>query len=362
MGSINKDAIDGLAVAIESLLPEVTDPAMQPDVMVLPECIRPTGLGGFICLNEDPRGEILGRYLKAKVMVTARADSVSNLGNVQTAITHALLGVDRSTLSKSGIFSVSLHEIGPQLDNGTAEQELTFEVAYEFLKRPDEAQGIIQKIPVIQVVSQTGNISKILISTPFIEDPMSWFEVIDDPGITQFLPSQWGYNAAEARIEQLSRAHGASYPADAGKPGTYLVLRTNPTQPVVQDFSLNTILRSKDERGNGIGLVFRWQDVDNFYFFLMKRHENYNYRLIRKKVGGVFQDLDVAALDEDHSYVDDVFYSVRLNAQGPIFQVYLDGELALHGQDASLSEPGRVGFMCHGNNEAYFYRIDLVQI
>jgi hypothetical protein len=125
----------------------------------------------------------------------------------------------------------------------------------------------------------------------------------------------------------------------------------------VQDFTLKVTVRSTG--GGGLGLVFRWQDVNNFYFFLIDQH--LNFRMIGKKVAGTFQALEVAASDTTRSYQPDAFHGLRMTAIGSTLRAYLNDALILEGEDVSLAGPGRVGFMCRNNNQAAFYNIDLVQ-
>ena len=53
---------------------------------------------------------------------------------------------------------------------------------------------------------------------------------------------------------------------------------------------------------------------------------------------------------------------MRVAAQGDVFRVHLDGELALTASDAALPGPGRVGFGCRANEAAHFYRLDLTEL
>lgn len=360
MNTINNEALNALTTVMKSLLPDT-----QPILMVTPARITPTGLGGFVGLNKDPHGEIIVRRLEATVVSTVKAESIDGLNDAVTTVTRALLGVYRGTLLGHGILHITLDEIGPQSDgesNGTVARDLAFKVLYEFLKRPDASEDIIQQISINLDIDQTETSEEspgVLVDADFMEGSLDWFEVVDDLAARRSRPSQWQYNAVEARIEQLSNIWGGSSTGTtANKPGTYLVLRTNTSRPPVQDFILDTVLRSEDD--DGIGLVFRWQDEDNFYFFLM--HSQRNWRIMGKKVDGTFADLEVEAQNLTQGYTPGVNYTVRLDIRGATFQVYLDDERILSGGDSSLSTPGRVGFMCHGNNQSYFYRIGLRQV
>ena len=75
MSTIADAAVGGLAAAIESLLPDEADPDVRPTVIVSPRKIAPTGVGGFVGLNEEPEGEIYGRRVEANVFVTVKAET-----------------------------------------------------------------------------------------------------------------------------------------------------------------------------------------------------------------------------------------------------------------------------------------------
>ena len=155
MDAISSAALDGLTTAVEFFLPDAADPSVQLIPLVTPTRVRPTGLGGFIGTNENPRGEILGRRLEARVLVTIKANDVDPLNDAVTTVTRAFLGADRATLLERGILRIGLDDVGAQPiggpdgePNGIVERSLTFEVLYEFLKRPEEPEDVILEIPI----------------------------------------------------------------------------------------------------------------------------------------------------------------------------------------------------------------------
>jgi len=201
----------------------------------------------------------------------------------------------------------------------------------------------------------------LLLRDEFGQDSLAQFDVVDDAGATQGAPSDWTYNAVDGRIEQHSNIYGGpGGPAANGpvKPGTYLVRRTDGTFPAVQDFILACRLSSSDD--DGIGLVFRYQDADNFYYFLMDSQRQ--YRRIGKKVSGVFSELSTPAVDTANGYAVGDVYSVRVRAQGTDLKVFIDDTLALSGLDASLPNSGRVGLFSWGNTGAQFDDFQVIEI
>jgi len=201
----------------------------------------------------------------------------------------------------------------------------------------------------------------LLLRDRFDQDPLARFDVVDDPQANAGAPSDWSFNAAEQRVEQSSNIHGGpDGPADTDpvKPGTYLVRKITAEQPAVRDFLVACDAGS--EIGGGIGLVFRWQDADNFYYFLMDSARG--FRRLGKKIGGVFQELDTAAVDTGHGYDADTAYALRVRASGSSLEAYLNGDLVLAGQDASLPDAGRAGLFCWGGASARFDNFQIIEI
>ncbi|GAK58609.1 hypothetical protein U27_05583 [Candidatus Vecturithrix granuli] len=151
--SINDEAIDSLTTAMNSLLPDVGDPVLQPILIIQPDRIIPTGISGFIGFNRDPVGDILGRRIEATVELLVKASNILALGNKVNKITHAFLGTERKTLLELGILIITLDEMGPVSkdkddSHKIVEQDLKFKVLYEFLKRPEEPDDLIREIPI----------------------------------------------------------------------------------------------------------------------------------------------------------------------------------------------------------------------
>jgi len=151
VNEINTEALAGLKAAVESLLENVADPPIQLRSLVTTLRIAPTGLGGFVGVNEIPPGGVFGRRLQATVLVTVSAEDVESLNEAVVSVTSACLGTDRGSLLEKGILRIALDDISPQaagMEDTTVERVMTFDVHYEFLKRPEEAEGIIVEVPI----------------------------------------------------------------------------------------------------------------------------------------------------------------------------------------------------------------------
>jgi hypothetical protein len=357
MDPIAEEAFAGLETALESLLPPPPAPALAPALTVNPIRIRATGLGGYIGPHTEPDGDIVGRSLEARALVEVKASSLAELDAAVGTVTRALVGAGRADLRKAGILRLELAELGDKTppdppDNAT--QAVTFAVAYEFLKVPDEGGGVIDEIP-LDLELTGANEPRVLIASQFESDPLDEFEVVDDPLATTNAPSQWSYAAAEQRLEQAAAISGGTTAVNANKPGTYLLLRATPSRPPVQDLILRAELASDSDEG--VGLVFRFKDADNFCFFVM--NQNRGYRLLAKKVAGSFSQI---ALDSANGFDVGRVYRTKVVARGSEVQLSLDGELVLEGEETALVGPGRVGFMSFRNPQARFYDIELTEV
>jgi hypothetical protein len=111
---------------------------------------------------------------------------------------------------------------------------------------------------------------------------------------------------------------------------------------------------------DGIGLVFRFQDVNNFYFFYADSQRG--YRLLGKKTAGQFEHMSEEAVDETGGYETGVRFDVTVEAVGPFVRVLLDNRQVLQSEDASIAGPGHVGFMARQNNAAFFYGLSLTEV
>lgn len=152
---INKKALAALDDVLQFFIPAPTDPALKPLLLVTPLRVMPTGLGGYVGLNHDPEGDIIGRRVAAQVSVTVRGNDAAGLNDAISAVTGALIGAERATLLERGILHIALDTISPKpVDTDGAgagnmrERDLSFTVLYEFLMKPEEAEGIIQEIPI----------------------------------------------------------------------------------------------------------------------------------------------------------------------------------------------------------------------
>jgi hypothetical protein len=359
---IAADALAELMRVLEELVPAEADAALQPRLTLSGLRLAPSGVGGYVGTSIDPPGDIQAQRLAASVTITLRATDAEGLSLAVHHMTEALLGANRADLRRRGILRCGLDQVGEvslvgEGSNQRAQRDVDFSLLYEFLQGPAAAgEGIIELIPL--EVEMGGPNTRVLFASQFTSDPLSLFEVVDDPAATTGAPSNWAYNPAEQRIEQRAAIRGASTAPSANKPGTALVLRSSPMRPPVQDFAVHAEMSSADDRG--MGLVFRWLDVDNFGFFVMNQRNH--FRLLGKKVDGAFALLETPAVDSAAGFEVSRLNDVKLVGRDSALQVFLNDQLILEGEDASLVRAGRIGLFCQGNNQAQFSMLRLTRL
>jgi hypothetical protein len=154
-------------------------------------------------------------------------------------------------------------------------------------------------------------------------------------------PMNWLVSDGELR--QTSNLYGST-DNELDRPGTYALAG----ESAWTDYTLIVRLRSDDD--DSIGVMFRYQDSDNYYRFSMDRQRRYR-RLIRK-VAGVSSLLweDAVRYSLEHEYV------VTVHCEHDRLSGYLDGVEIFTVIDDSLGA-GRIGLYCYGNTGARFAEV-----
>jgi hypothetical protein len=180
---------------------------------------------------------------------------------------------------------------------------------------------------------------------------------IKDPGESTDGPSRWEVreegSPASRYITQTSNIWaGSTFGDDPVKPGTMLVRTASPALPATHpdrpenwtDYRLSVYLRSTDD--DAIGVVFRYQDSNNYYRFSMDRERAYR-RLVRV-LAGIH-----TILAKDEFVYRNQDYLITVEAVGPSLRVYQDGAPIFDVTDNSLGLGG-IGLYCWANKGARF--------
>jgi hypothetical protein len=354
------EAVTALNATLQGLLPAAPDPALTPECFVNPLRAQPVGVGGVVgTRTQPPAGDVAALRVTAEVVVRVKAPTVAGLAASESSVSTALLGADPVNLRRQGVFRIrrmveTTDRLVPALPD-IAGRDVRFEVLYEFSKLPDAAGGVIASVPLDLVVRTAGTAppSELLL-VDFEQSPLALFDVVNDDPLSE--PGQWTFAAAEREVRQTSAAGGGSNNFNASKRGTLLLVRPAATPPAPRNFVLHASVRSDDS--GGLGLVFRFQDLDNFYYVLLHDNGNpaapFHYRILARKVAGAFSFLESGGADAAAGYTPDRWFALRLAVQDEQFDLAIDGVDVLSGRDSSLPAAGRVGFICRNAAGARF--------
>lgn len=335
--------------------------------MIIPRRIKPLGIGGYVGMHDQPEAEIYGRRVEAQAEIRV-VESGSDLSSINTEISGlmtALLSTDRETLRNDGIIKLNLQSLTPpDIDNGNS-RVATFDISCEHQLLPSESGDTIDDVVIRDLLDPANGRAEFISNLDAgqmasLPDPLVDFLPLTDSDVNASSPlAAWSVNAAEGRIEQLNNVRGGGRTsAQPRKAGAQLLVRPGgvpiPLQHLVLGFEFSA------DSPHGIGCVLRWQDSENYYYFLIS--EANNYQIFGKKVAGSWSFLDVGG----QSVHDSIDFSQRRRLQVVAlenrFLAYLDDSLICEGQDDSLAQAGEAGLLAHSNNAAFFYTIDLVKL
>ena len=170
----------------------------------------------------------------------------------------------------------------------------------------------------------------------FGRNALNHYTIVDEG--TEGGPSDWKVSAGH--IIQTSNIHGGSVSREVpDKPGTMAIVSSVPWENI----RLTAILRSSED-DDAIGIVFRYQDANNYYRFSMDRERKYR-RLIKKLNGNIS-----ILWEDDVAYNQNQPYAVTIEAYGRRMLGYLDNAfLFIVEDDDDAIASGHVGFYCWNN-------------
>jgi hypothetical protein len=177
----------------------------------------------------------------------------------------------------------------------------------------------------------------ILLSEDFNDGDYDGWTLVEQ-GVNQG-PMDW--SATTDEMVQSSNVHS---PVADGitKLGTFAYWQAG---SVWTDYTATVKMKSDDN--DGIGIMFRYQDENNYYRFVWDKERN--SRALVKCEDGQF-----SILDEDFvPYVTGKYYQVKIVAQGSSLEVSIDGSPVLSATDSTLSS-GTIALYCWGNRGSCF--------
>ncbi|GEM_PF-2997140 len=171
---------------------------------------------------------------------------------------------------------------------------------------------------------------------------LSGWTIVDEG--TNMAPSAWA--VTNGQLVQSSNIYGGSTSGtDPVKPGTFIYTG----DAGWTDYELRVQLMSQND-DDGLGVMFRHQDGQNYYRFSMDQERA--YRRLTKTAGGVTTILAQDAV----AYQMNRWYEVNVRAVGSQIQVYLDGILLFDVSDSSITS-GSIALYCWANQGCYFDQV-----
>ena len=163
---------------------------------------------------------------------------------------------------------------------------------------------------------------------------------IVDEGTVQG-PSSWSA-ATEELVQNSNIFSDPLDPEELSKFGSYIYYNTGFGW---NNYRFSLALRSDDD--DAIGVMFRYQDPDNYYRFSWDKSRT--YRRLVKNQGGVFTQL----AGDSVPYVQGQIYQLEITLNGPQIEVFIDGALVFTVIDSGLAQ-GSVALYTWGNMPSRF--------
>ena len=188
--------------------------------------------------------------------------------------------------------------------------------------------------------------STVVLDTDFESGDLTGWTIVDQ-GTTNG-PSAWSLNAGT--LLQNSNIYGGSTSGSAlPKPGTHIWYGAGTGWT---DYQLTLTMRSSDN--DALGVIFRYQDANNYYRFSWDRQRS--YRRLVKVVNGTFTLL----AQESVAYAVNQTYTIQLKAEGTQLTGWVDGTEIFSVSDSSHTT-GTVGFYTWGNTGSRFDDLIVVE-
>ena len=193
----------------------------------------------------------------------------------------------------------------------------------------------------------TQSISITIYSTPaqvLFSDNFTNFTnwMVIDNGNTEG-PSNWTVSNGE--VIQLSNIwDGVDIPSNIAKFGTYALTGNASWQDY--DVSLRVMSEDNDE----LGIMFRYQDSNNYYRFSLDTERH--YRRLVKFVNGT----PTVLVEDAVRYELGQSYNIRVSVKGNTISMYVGEQLILQTTDTSLTA-GKIALYCWGDQDAHFANV-----
>jgi hypothetical protein len=187
-------------------------------------------------------------------------------------------------------------------------------------------------------VTDAGAGPQILLSEDFNDGNYNGWSLVDQGTLAG--PMAW--SASSGVMVQSSNVHSSISVDPIAKLGTYAYWQAGTGWT---DYTAAVTIKSTDN--DAIGIMFRYQDENNYYRFIWDRERN--SRQLVKCENGQFTIL----AQDSVPYVTGKSYRVKIAAQGSSLQVSIDGSPVFSVNDSTFSS-GTIALYSWGNSSSYF--------
>ncbi len=187
-------------------------------------------------------------------------------------------------------------------------------------------------------VTDTVPGSQILLSDDFSDNNYTGWSLVDQGT----MGGSMAWSAASGAMVQSSNVHSSISVDPLAKLGTYAYWQAGTGWT---DYTAAVTIKSTDN--DAIGVMFRYQDENNYYRFIWDQERN-SRQLVKCK-GGVFSVL----AEDSVPYVTGKSYQVKIAAQGDLLNVSIDGSPVFSVNDSTFSS-GSIALYSWGNAGSYF--------
>jgi hypothetical protein len=111
-------------------------------------------------------------------------------------------------------------------------------------------------------------------------------------------------------------------------------------------------VRGTNNRGGGV--VWRYQDHDNFYLARMNLRDD-NFRVYKMMSGRLIE----LGTKDDLTLSTEEWHTLRIEMRGDLIECYLNGKKYLEAKDSTFKHAGKVGLCTQGSSQPYFDELQI---
>jgi hypothetical protein len=273
--ALSLEAIGALEAAFAGILPGGVPAGLTRQLRIMPQRVRPAGMGGYVGQHREPSAGLFGRRVNAVVEVSIVGGNDTTAGGYSATLSGQILAQSRSDLAQRGIHRLTGTPVG-------GVRTLAFSVDFEFIKEPVAGEGVILDLALDSFANTTPYRTRGVFefagpSLALAADPLADFHAEDAPGLDPGSPpGAWSFsNAAPAALVQGAATQGG--PLDLSAPekaGAQLFFRPGGAPLNLTRLVLRIDFQSASP--DGVGAVLGRRAADDYLFFLASQRHAYH--------------------------------------------------------------------------------------